>query len=143
MNGKDVILLYGNEGELHETALHFNGTASTAKVVSGSGTLKQQASSAGLVLQYTTTGQTVVEVGTGILLYILGRTTSGFLSSYQCIDESRLFQIATMRTIFGFLTHPAQEHLLILTLRTPSSLKEATSCARSPFLVVHLRFRVI
>lgn len=73
VNGKDVILLYGNEGELHETALHFNGTAPTAKVVSGSGTLKQQASSAGLVLQYTTTGQTVVEVGTGILLYILDR----------------------------------------------------------------------
>lgn len=82
INEKDVIIVYGNEGELHETAFTFNGTVPFATVVSGSGTVKQQTINDNhLVLQYTTTGQTVVEVGSDILLYILGSVTILFFRS--------------------------------------------------------------
>jgi hypothetical protein len=40
--------------------------------VSGNGTIKQKSVNDSLVLQFTTDGQTVVEVGSGVLLYILG-----------------------------------------------------------------------
>lgn len=83
-NDKDVIIVYGNDGELHETAFTFTGTIPTANVVSGSGTIKQKTvDSTHLVLQYTTTGQTVVEVGSSILLYILGAPFHPLHSSLQ------------------------------------------------------------
>lgn len=74
IDGRDVIIVYGNAGELHETAFMFNSTSiPNAKVVSGSQSLKTGTiTSTSLVIQYTTTGQTVVEVGSNILLYILG-----------------------------------------------------------------------
>jgi hypothetical protein len=74
IDGRDVILLYGNPGELHETAIKFTGSVPTAKVVSGNGTIKQDSlNGTNLVLQYTTNGQTVVSIGDRILLYILGQ----------------------------------------------------------------------
>jgi hypothetical protein len=76
IDGRDVILLYGNAGELHETAIKFTTAAPpTVKVVSGSGTIKQKVITSGgsaLALQFTTNGQTVVQVGDKTLLYILG-----------------------------------------------------------------------
>lgn len=73
IDGRDVIILYGNAGELHETAIKFDGAVPTATVVSGSGPVKQKTlDSSTLALQYITTGQTVVEVGSKVLLYILG-----------------------------------------------------------------------
>ena len=85
IDGRDVIILYGNAGELHETAIKFATPASpSAKVVSGSGKVKQKVLTSGsesaLALQYVTTGQTVVEVGDKVLLYIVGMS-SLFLSS--------------------------------------------------------------
>jgi hypothetical protein len=80
IDGKDVILVYGNAGELHETAFKFSGTTPVAKVLSGPGVIKQKALAGGsLALQYTTTGQTVVQVG-NVLLYVLG----------QCRDLTQL-----------------------------------------------------
>ncbi|CAA7259499.1 unnamed protein product [Cyclocybe aegerita] len=74
IDGRDIILLYGSEGELHETAIKFEGlTAPTVTVVSGSATIKQKVLDGGaLALQYTTTGQSVVDVGS-TRLYILER----------------------------------------------------------------------
>lgn len=67
----------GNAGEVHETAIKFGEAVPKASVVSGSGTIKQQTlNSTNLVIQYTTKGQTVVEVGDKILLYILGAFNS-------------------------------------------------------------------
>ncbi|KAF5370168.1 hypothetical protein D9758_001409 [Tetrapyrgos nigripes] len=77
IDGHDIILVYGNEGELHETAFKFDTDVPTAAVVSGSGNVKQQnISGNSLTLQYETSGQTVVEVGSNILLYILDRDTA-------------------------------------------------------------------
>ncbi|KDR69947.1 hypothetical protein GALMADRAFT_1351204 [Galerina marginata CBS 339.88] len=82
INGRDVIILYGNAGELHETAIKFTGTTTpTVKVVSGSGTLKQKvltsSGNSALALQYTTApGQTVVQVGSTVMLYIVDRATA-------------------------------------------------------------------
>ncbi|KAF7331749.1 Beta-galactosidase [Mycena kentingensis (nom. inval.)] len=72
----DVILVYGNTGELHETAFTFSGSVPAATVVSGTETIKTKSLAAGsVVLQYTTTGQTVVRIG-NILLYILDRANA-------------------------------------------------------------------
>lgn len=74
IDGRDVIIVYGNAGELHETAFKFNSTSiPSPNVVSGTQSLKTgTTTSTSLVIQYTTTGQTVVEIGSNILLYILG-----------------------------------------------------------------------
>ncbi|KAF9230278.1 glycoside hydrolase family 35 protein, partial [Melanogaster broomeanus] len=75
IDSRDIIIVYGNDGELHETAFKFSATSKvpSAKVVSGTGTIKTgMIDSTNLVVQYTTAGQTVVEVGSDILLYILG-----------------------------------------------------------------------
>ncbi|KAF4619802.1 hypothetical protein D9613_005465 [Agrocybe pediades] len=75
IDNRDVIVLYGNAGELHETAIKFDGaTPPAVKIASGNGKIKQKALVGGaLALQYTTSGQTVVEVGSEVLLYILDR----------------------------------------------------------------------
>jgi hypothetical protein len=76
IGSKNVILLYGNNGELHETAIKFQGTAPRVTVVSGTAKIKQQTlSGSALALQFTTDGQTVVQVGNNTLLYILGRAS--------------------------------------------------------------------
>ncbi|KAH7927546.1 glycoside hydrolase family 35 protein [Leucogyrophana mollusca] len=77
IDGRDIVLVYGNAGELHETAFKFSGSVPSATVVSGSGTIKTETiNSTNLVIQYTTTGQTVVEVGSDTLLYILDRANA-------------------------------------------------------------------
>ncbi|KAJ7367956.1 galactose-binding domain-like protein [Mycena albidolilacea] len=69
---RDVILVYGNAHEIHETVFKFLSTIPAAAVVSGTGTIKTKVLAGNsLVLQYQTTGQTVVQVG-NMLLYILG-----------------------------------------------------------------------
>ncbi|KAJ7087201.1 glycoside hydrolase family 35 protein [Mycena belliarum] len=78
---RDVILVYGNTGELHETAFTFASASPIprATVVSGPGssTLKTKPLPGNaLALQYTTSGQTVVQLGPRILLYILDRATA-------------------------------------------------------------------
>ncbi|KAG7096629.1 hypothetical protein E1B28_004046 [Marasmius oreades] len=75
IDGKDVIVLYGNSGEVHETAFTFKDTTvPTAKVVSGRGSIQQKTlSSTSLAIQFTTSGQTVVQVGDKTTLYILDR----------------------------------------------------------------------
>lgn len=77
IDGRDVIVVYGNAGELHETAFKFNSTnIPGTKVVSGMQSLKTGIiDSTTLVVQYTTSDQTVVEVGPDILMYILGEGT--------------------------------------------------------------------
>ncbi|KAJ7590547.1 glycoside hydrolase family 35 protein [Mycena floridula] len=77
IDNRDIIVLYGSSGELHETAIKFTGAAPKASVVSGHGVLKQTTLSGNsLVLQYTTSGQTVVQVGPSIVLYIVDRETA-------------------------------------------------------------------
>lgn len=72
IDGREVIILYGNNNELHETAIRVGNDLKTS-LVSFSGTVKQQVlSNNTLVLQYTTSGQQVIQIGSGLLLYILG-----------------------------------------------------------------------
>ncbi|KAL0580896.1 hypothetical protein V5O48_001089 [Marasmius crinis-equi] len=76
IDGMDVIVLYGNAGELHETAIAYSGsnTTLTASVVDGKGPIQQKSLSASsLAIQYTTSGQTVVRVGESVILYLLDR----------------------------------------------------------------------
>lgn len=80
--------MYGNSGELHETAFKFNGTVPSVTVVSGTGTLKQKTLAGNsIAIQYTTIGQTVVEVGSNILLYILGMCCKLRLSVYLFLSR--------------------------------------------------------
>jgi hypothetical protein len=76
-----VFVLYGNAGETLETAFLFNGTAPTVTVVSGAHKPKTGTKNGALALQYTTTGSTVVAVGSSILLYIVGGSPSSSLVS--------------------------------------------------------------
>ncbi|KAF7330740.1 Beta-galactosidase [Mycena venus] len=73
---RDIILVYGNAGELHETAFKFTSAIPAATVVSGTGTIKTKVLAGNsLTLQYQTTGQTVVQVGNTVL-YILDRANA-------------------------------------------------------------------
>lgn len=77
IDGQDNIFLYGNEGELHETAFvvpSSSGARPSARVVSGSTPIKQQVLASGaLAVQYTTTGQTVLQIGPKLRVFILGK----------------------------------------------------------------------
>ncbi|KAF9526883.1 glycoside hydrolase family 35 protein [Crepidotus variabilis] len=85
IDGKDVILLYGGTGELHETAIK---TSSTPTVVSGSGTIKTKSLSGGvLAIQYITSGQTVVQLGNTVL-YLLDRANAYQFWSLQADTTS-------------------------------------------------------
>lgn len=74
IDDRDIIVVYGNDGELHETAFVFeNDNLPEANVVDGPGEIQTGAvANSSLAIQYTTSGQTVVEIGSNILLYILG-----------------------------------------------------------------------
>lgn len=110
IDGKDIILVYGNAGELHETAFKFTGTTPTAKVLSGSGTIQQKVIAGGaLALQFKTTGQTVVQVGTKSVLYILG---DSYLYYVHIGGWLRQFQTVPMRTNSGSSTHLPLETFL-------------------------------
>jgi beta-galactosidase GanA len=78
VDGRDVILLYGGTGELHETAISFTSTAPQVHVVSGDAKgvkTKVVGDNSALAIQYKTTGQTVVEVGNATL-YLLDRANA-------------------------------------------------------------------
>jgi hypothetical protein len=68
---------------VHETAFVL-GENTTATVVSGSGDHIKQTTlnNSALVLQYQTEGQTVVELGNGALVYILGEYISSLENEY-------------------------------------------------------------
>ncbi|KAF9008853.1 glycoside hydrolase family 35 protein [Cyathus striatus] len=77
IDGRDVIFIYGNNDELHETAFNVSGATVVAKVLSGQRQIKQKfISNNVLALQYTTSGQTVIEIGSKTLLYVLDRVTA-------------------------------------------------------------------
>ncbi|TFK74453.1 glycoside hydrolase family 35 protein [Pluteus cervinus] len=77
IDGRDVIIVYGDEGQLHETAFKLSSKDHGIKVVGGRGEIKQKSLAEDTIaLQYTTTGQTVVEIGSKVLLYILDRTNA-------------------------------------------------------------------
>ncbi|KAG6896614.1 hypothetical protein C0992_007082 [Termitomyces sp. T32_za158] len=76
IDDKDVLFVYGNAGELHETAFTFSSAPPVAAVLSGSGTIRQKnLGDKSLVIQYITTGQTVVQVGSTVL-YVLDRVNA-------------------------------------------------------------------
>ncbi|KAJ7237206.1 glycoside hydrolase family 35 protein [Mycena haematopus] len=89
---RDIILVYGNTGELHETAFKFTSVIPAATVVSGTGTIKSQTLTGNsLAIQYQTTGQTVVQVG-NILLYVLGMSP---ISAVACAKHRSVPDRAT------------------------------------------------
>ncbi|ESK93618.1 glycoside hydrolase family 35 protein [Moniliophthora roreri MCA 2997] len=75
MDEKDILIVYGNSGELHETAFAFNTTTlPKINIAFGSGKVESKVIlNNTLVLQYRTVGQTVIQVGEKILLYLLDR----------------------------------------------------------------------
>lgn len=122
MDGRDIIILYGNAGELHETAIKFTTSAApTVTVVSGNGSIKQKVLTNGgsaLALQFTTNGQTIVQVGDKTLLYILGELSCAQISKEPLTVP--ILQTAPTHTSSGFCTHPLAELWLNIARKTPS-----------------------
>ncbi|KAH8830554.1 glycoside hydrolase family 35 protein [Flagelloscypha sp. PMI_526] len=73
IDGRDIIIVYGDAGELHETAFTSGGAQIEASVISGGTIQTGEAASGSLAIQYKTTGQTVVQIGSTTLLYIVER----------------------------------------------------------------------
>jgi hypothetical protein len=119
IDGQDNLFLYGNEGELHETAFILPSADSepSAQVVSGSGSIKQQVLASGaLAMQYTTTGQTVLQIGPRLRVFILGEPIQ-----LCCLSKSiNWLQIVPPRTSSGFYTHRPREASLRIVPRTRS-----------------------
>ena len=73
VDGRDVIVIYGNTGELHEIAFTFSTTPPDVKVVFGLRMVQHRPlSNDSVILQFTTSDQTVNMLG-NVMLYILGR----------------------------------------------------------------------
>lgn len=112
IDGRDVIVLYGNAGELHETAIAIQDANSAhAKVVAGTGKVAQKITGRTLVLQYTTIGQTVVQVGRTTLLYLLGKSLpSGLRGAHRnlLVDRTNAYDF--------WVLHPADDSLKGLSM---------------------------
>jgi hypothetical protein len=80
IGGRLVVVLYGNAGEIHETAIKFTGLPPAVKVVSGSGIKTGVMNATAIAIQYTTSGETVVEVGSSILMYIVGTSQARYVA---------------------------------------------------------------
>jgi hypothetical protein len=91
IDNRDVIVLYGNEGETHETAFKLGGKSFDIKIVSGTGKVTSKIIGGSLVINYSTDGFTVVKMGDNILAYILRE-----LDMY---DVSSMFLMRTRRSI--------------------------------------------
>ncbi|PFH52549.1 glycoside hydrolase family 35 protein [Amanita thiersii Skay4041] len=76
VDGRDIIFIYGDQGERHETAFKINGDNPTGRVVAGTGNIKTQLVNDVLIVQYETTGQTVVEISPRVFVYILDRVNA-------------------------------------------------------------------
>lgn len=73
---RDIIILYGNSGDVLETAIKYSGEIPSVEVVDGDGFIGSETRyNNTLILQYSTDGQTVVKVG-DTLLYLLGKKIS-------------------------------------------------------------------
>ncbi|KAF9237579.1 glycoside hydrolase family 35 protein [Melanogaster broomeanus] len=90
IDSRDIIIVYGNDGELHETAFKFSATSKvpSAKVVSGTGTIKTgMIDSTNLVVQYTTAGQTVVETGQNAYeFWVMYPPSTGSFANYSTVN---------------------------------------------------------
>jgi len=74
VDGRDIVIVYGNIGDICETAIKYEGeTVPEAQVVDGDGLITSEAhGDHTLILQYHTDAQTVVEVG-NTTFYLLGK----------------------------------------------------------------------
>lgn len=73
---KHVLVLFGAPGETHETAFTYSGKAPTVNVADKKTVTKTQAKDGVLIINYVTTGQTVVEIGDDLLLFLVDRNTA-------------------------------------------------------------------
>lgn len=68
-----VAVLYGSPGEIHETAFTFSGKAPNITVLEGNALLDKRISNDTAILNYNSTGQSVVSIGPDIKLYLLDK----------------------------------------------------------------------
>ncbi|KAL2202165.1 glycoside hydrolase family 35 protein [Sarocladium strictum] len=84
IDGVTVLLLYGDHGQLHETAittaadvpLTVFGDRDDTKLFNVTSTKSSQKSKKNIVLNYRTTGKSAVRIGDDLLVYILDRETA-------------------------------------------------------------------
>lgn len=130
IDGRDVIVLYGEAGELHETAIAFTGSAPSMKITSSvpSGDIKQETISSGVTaLQYTIRGQSVVQVGSA-LLYLVDRENAYQFWVLHPATTGKFARFSTANPILvkgGYLMRTADISGSTLALR--GDLEEGTT----------------
>lgn len=76
VDGKVIIILYGDAGQLHETAFKFTDRDQSVQVVSGNARLQTKSLASDVIaVQYTIADQTVIQVGSKAMVYIVGGLT--------------------------------------------------------------------
>lgn len=67
------IIFYGSPQEIHESAFVYSGSPLAATVLEGNELLNSKSTNDTIILNYNTTGQTVVSLGSDIKLYLLDK----------------------------------------------------------------------
>ncbi|EJD54068.1 beta-galactosidase [Auricularia subglabra TFB-10046 SS5] len=129
IDGRDIIILYGDAGELHETALAFTGTAPAVKITShtSSNEVRQSIRSGVTALQYTLGGQSVVEVGS-TLLYLVDRKNAYQFWVLHPATKGKFARFSTANPVLvkgGYLMRTADVSGSTLALR--GDLEEGTT----------------
>lgn len=97
MDGRDIIVLYGNIGETHETAFKSSQGPSIPKILSGNANIQSEPlGDKATVIRYVTVGQIIVEVGNA-LVYIVGQCSLHHERTFAKI----VFQIEKTLLNFG------------------------------------------
>lgn len=72
IDGTTVVVLYGDNGQTHETAVKTCRKQTVSVFGDDTASVTSRSGSGSLIIQYLTTGMTVVQIGQNLLLYLLG-----------------------------------------------------------------------
>lgn len=73
IDGTTVIVLYGDQGQTHETSILLSKNVEVKSYGDSKDSVVTKFNNSSLVIQYQTTGQTVVKLGNKAILFLLGR----------------------------------------------------------------------
>ncbi|KAL7275683.1 hypothetical protein RUND412_001370 [Rhizina undulata] len=108
---KHVLVLYGSSGETHETAFTFTENSPAIETLSGTGLTSSQVTKGVAIINYKTSGQTVIQIGDDLLVFLVDRNTAYQFWVPNLPGEGSLANYSTEKSVIvkaGYLIRSAE-----------------------------------